>query len=322
MSYDAGMDVLSDILGAVKLAGTLYFTTSFTPPWGVRVPPLGRVARFHLVVRGVCWVRVEEPNAGVARAAEPVRLDPGDLVVVPHGAAHDLSDEPDRPVTVVDRVLEESGFDGRGALVFGGAPDGAPTRMVCGHLGFEGEIDHPLLARLPAAIVIRRDEADVASRVEDIFRIIAREAADERPGRDAVLTRLSEVLFIQALRVWAQRAEHADGLLAALADPHLGGSLAAIHGEPADAWSLDRLSRVAGLSRTVFAERFRRTVGLPPMQYVAFWRMQRARQLLTQTDLTLEAIAERVGYDSAPSFHRAFRSWIGTAPGAYRRRAG
>lgn len=305
------MDVLSDILSAVKLQGMLYFTTEFTPPWGLRVPAHERVVRFHLVTRGGLWV-------AAARGQAAARLDGGDLVLVPHGAEHTLADAPGTPCVEVDRVVQESGFTGRGALVYGGPDTGNPTRMVCGHFALGGDVGHPFLDRLPPLIVIRRDDYEEHSRLEGVLRFIAHEAAAGQPGSDAVIQRLSEVLFIQSLRLWAARSSHDAGLLAALADPQLARSLALIHERPHDALSLDGLAAHAGLSRTVFADRFRRVVGMPPMQYLSFWRIQRARRLLAETDLTLSAIAERVGYESAPSLHRTFTRWVGETPGSYR----
>ncbi len=306
------MDVLSDVLSAVHLRGSLYFFTEFAAPWGVRVPRFGHVARFHLVLRGNCWVRIEGE-------AEPTLLGPGDLVLVPHGAEHTLTDAPETPCLTVDRVLELTGFAGRGALVYGGEDRGNPTRMVCGHFEFDEAGEHPFLSRLPTAIAIRQHESVGSGRLEDLIRFIAGEVRDGKPGSDAVVHRLSEVMFFQAVRIWAERNAHEPGLMAALDDPNLGRSLAAIHERPGHGWTLDALSREARLSRTVFAERFHRVVGLTPIQYLAFWRVQTARGLLTQQNLSLEGVAERLGYESPAAFSRVFKKWAGASPGAYRR---
>lgn len=307
------VDVLSDVLDAVKMRGSLYFTTDFHPPWGVRVPARPRLARFHLVVRGACWVRA----AGQPRA---IRLEAGDLVLVPHGAEHTLSDAPDTACLTVDTILERTGFTGRGALVHGGEDAGSPTRLVCGYLAFDEHATHPLLERLPPSMVIEHDGQGERSRLEQLYRVLEREARDARPGGDAIVNRLAEAMFIQAIRVWAESEERDAGLMAALADPHLARSLSAIHGEPSRRWSLGLLAQEARLSRTVFAARFRRLVGMPPMQYVAFWRAQKARGVLVAGDATLEAIAHGVGYESTAAFCRIFKKWVGESPGSYRRR--
>ena len=307
------MDVFSDILDAVRLRGTLYFTTEFSRPWGLRVPSYERVARFHLVVRGTTWVQVMP-------AGEPVQLETGDLVLVPHGAEHKLSDDPDTACRTVDEVVEAAGFTGEGALVHGGGEDGGgPTRLICGHFEFDEGFEHPVLGQLPAALVVRWEEAVRGSPLEDAFRFITREVGEGRPGHEAVTRRLSEVLFVQAVRFWAERTDHDRGVLAALADPELGRALSAMHEDPAADWTLDRLAREAVMGRSVFAERFHAVVGETPYQYLTHWRMQHARRLLTESRLPLRRIADRVGYESAASFSRAFKRVIGDSPGSYRR---
>jgi len=305
------MDVLTDILGALRMRGTLYFATEFHSPWGVLVPRYGTVARFHLVVRGRCWVDV----VGGAKAL----LEQGDLVMIPHGAEHTLTAESDTPVVEVSDVVRTTGFTGTGTLVYGVEDGGGPTRLVCGHLQFDEALAHPFLAQLPPAIVIRGEDHANHVSVDELFRFIAREAQQDRPGRDAVVGRLSEVLFIEAVRLWADREGHDRGVMAALADPRLSRSLAAIHEQPASAWTLDALARLARLGRTAFSERFRATVGLPPMRYVVFWRMQLAKRLLTESEDSVEAIASRTGYGSAAAFSRVFKKVVGRSPGAVRR---
>ena len=308
------MDVLGDILGALRLRGTLYFATEFGRPWGLRVPAYRRVARFHLVVRGTTWVKVL-PDV------EPIRLETGDLVLIPHGAEHILADTPDTPCRTVDEVVEAAGFTGEGALVFGMPDAGGPTRLVCGHFEFADGVDHPLLAQLPRALVVRWDEAVQGSPLEDIFRFITREVQEGRPGHTEVARRLSEVMFVQAVRFWAESSGHEGGVLAALAEPGLGRALSAIHGKPEARWTLDRLARRAAMGRTTFAERFRDVVGQTPHQYLTHWRVQIARRLLVESRLSLDRIAQQVGYDSAPSLSRAFKKEMGSSPGTYRKRA-
>lgn len=308
------MDVLSDILATLRLHGTLYFSTEFTSPWGVRVPHHRRVARFHLVTRGATWVRVTP-------ADELIRLEAGDMVLIPHGAEHVLSDAPETPSLSVDEVVQAAGFTGAGALVYGGEDDGAPTRLVCGHFEFEEGFEHPFLAQLPGALVIRWEDAVAGSPLEDAFRFITREVQDGRPGHEVVVQRLSEVLFVQAIRFWADETEHTQGILAALADPGLGRALAAIHDDPAGRWTLESLARRAAMGRSHFAERFRDVVGETPHNYVTLWRMQKARALLAESRLSMERVARSVGYDSAASLSRVFKKVVGESPGAYRRHA-
>lgn len=308
------MDVLSDILAAIRLKGTLYFSTEFHPPWGLRVPALGRVARFHLAVRGTSWIRVDG-------LPDPIRLETGDLILVPDGAEHVLADTPDTPCRTVDEAVTAAGFTGRGALVMGNPDRGGPTRLVCGHFAFDEDVRHPLLDQLPPALVVRWDDEERSRRLEEAFRFIAQEVQEGRPGHEAVVGRLSEILFVQVIRAWAQRKDHDRGVLAALADARLGAALAAIHDRPGARWTLESLSRCAAMGRTAFAERFAQIVGESPLRYVTLWRMQRAKRLLAESRLSLDQIAERVGYDSAASFSRVFKKTTGMSPGAYRRSA-
>ena len=307
------MDVLSDILDSVRLKGSLYFSTEFRPPWGLRVPKFLNVARFHLVMQGTCWVEVEGKN-------EAILLERGDLVVIPYGAQHRLTDTPETKCLSVDKVVELAGFTGTGALVFGGSNESNPTKLVCGHLAFDSTVRHPFLENLPRAIVVRWSDYANRSALNDVFRFITREVAGGQSGSSAVINRLSEVLFIEAIRFWADTESRDEGLLAALADPHLGPLISAVHRNPADAWNLESMARAAGLSRTLLAERFRKVVGLSPMRYVAFWRMQVAKRLLDAGRLSVEEVANKVGYESGPSFTRSFGRIEGMSPGQFRGR--
>ena len=159
------------------------------------------------------------------------------------------------------------------------------------------------------------------SPLEDVFRFIAREVEDGRPGHAEIVRRMSEVLFVQAIRYWADTAEHDQGVLATVGDPGLHRALASFHEDPAGEWTLDTLARRAAMSRTVFAERFRDRMGTTPHQYLTAWRMQLARRRLADTTQTLDRIAREVGYESGPSFSRAFKRETGLSPGAYRRTA-
>jgi AraC family transcriptional regulator, activator of mtrCDE len=312
MHYVHRMDVLSDVLDTLRLQGTLYFSTELHRPFGIRVPAYRRVARFHLVVRGSLWVRVTGQEA-------PIRLEAGDLILIPHGAEHVLQDAETSAVLSVDDVVRLAGFTGRGALVYGGPDQGAPTRLVCGHFEYDEGLDHALLAQLPASIVVSWDREAHDSPLADAFAFVTREVLGGRPGHEAVVRRLSEVLFFQAVRNWATRSEVQSGLLAALSDPALAAALVAIHEAPAHPWSLETLSQRAAMGRSAFAERFRRVVGISPVRYLTEWRVQRAKRLLADSQFALARIAALVGYDSAASLTRAFQKTTGITPGAFRR---
>jgi AraC-like DNA-binding protein len=269
------------------------------------------VARFHLVTRGTCWIRVDD-------GPEAIRLEAGDVVLVPAGAEHVLADTPDTPCRTLDEVVEAAGFTGRGALVINEEDAAAPTRLVCGHFEFDEELHHPLLDQLPEALVIRWDADLRDTPLEDAFRFIVREVQEGKPGHEAVVARLSEILFVQMIRSWANNEGHESGVLAALADPRIGVALAAIHQDPAAHWTVESLARRANMGRTAFANRFGNVVGETPLRYLTLWRVQMAKRLLTDSRLSLEQIAAQVGYDSAAAFSRVFKKLTGRAPGAWR----
>lgn len=308
------LDVLSDVLSHLAIKGTLYFRTSFTSPWGVEVPPYENVARFHYAARGECLVRV-------AGAPETVSLAQGDLVIVPHGAGHSLfcAQTEDDAILHLDRVLEESGYDGEGVLVYGGREsEDRPTQLICGHVSFESDARHAIFERLPPFIHIRNYGASSASWMEATLRAIAEEVGQARMGSDLIALRMSEVIFAQAIRTFVESQEAGQAGLSGFADPHLSRALAAFHKRPSAAWSVESLAREAGLSRTGFAQRFVEKMGFTPMQYLTSWRVQLARAALAEGRLSMSDIAEMAGYASEAAFARVFKKDVGMTPAAYR----
>lgn len=308
------MDVLSDILAHLGLAGSLYFTTEFSPPWGIQVPSYRNVIRFHFVVRGECWVRVGE-------AHRPVRLTPGDFILIPHGAKHALLDMATRETRTLDDVLAQSGYSGTGCLIYGGTQTDRQTRMICGHLAFDAHARHPLLDTLPDHLVVRTSENMSRSWFDLTLRFLAHEAGAgaDRIGTSAVIKRLTEIIFIQVMNTWLERERPRQGLLAALADRRLGQSLKAIHRNPSHRWTVASLAHEAGMSRTVFAERFKKLSGLAPLHYLTQWRLEKARCLLVESSHSVGTIADMVGYQSLAAFNRAFKKHTTQSPGAYKR---
>lgn len=305
------MDVLSDVMNLMKFRGVLYFHTRFTGTWGIRVPAHPGVARFHMTTQGHCWVRVDGES-------EPVLLNPGDMAVVPHGAPHILSDGPQSPVTHLDDVLLETRYGG-GELAFGSGGS-HESRLVCGHFEFGTEVRHPLLLQLPPCIVIRRDDAIAHLWLDDAMKYLAFEATAERPGASAMVQRLAEVLFIHVVRIWRDLEGPGAGFVAALVDRNLARSLEAFHAAPGEDWSVERLARESGASRTAFIDRFRTTTGMTPMAYVTEWRMNLARRMFAQSGQPIEQVAADLGYGSVAAFTRAYKKIMGETPGADRRR--
>lgn len=307
------LDLLSDILTRLALRGSLYFRTSFTEPWGLRVPAYQNVARFHFAHRGEALVRIAGQRA-------PIVLAQGDLVIVPHGAAHVLSCRhtgPDEALPL-DDVLSRSGFPGHGTLVWGGDESTSDTQLICGHFALTEGARHLLFERLPSVIHLRGYGADSGPWLEATLKVIGAEAGGARLGGDLIAQKMSEAIFAQAIRAHIEQA--AEGTdLAGFADPHLSRALMAFHRDPAAGWSVATLARAAALSRTGFAERFAQQLGVTPMAYVTSWRMQIAREALLSRGLSVAEAAEISGYASESAFSRAFRKEIGAPPAAFRR---
>ncbi len=308
------MDLLSDILSRLRLSGTLYFRTSFTSPWSVRVPPFAGVARFHFAHRGRCLVRI----AGIAN---PVQIEQGDLIIVTRGAGHTLYCDPktEAGAILLDEVVRESGFTGSGILVHGGSQTDQETQLICGHFAFDPNASHPILAALPAFLHIRNYGERAGAWMESTLRLIGAEAGRAELGSDIIALKLSEILFAQALRSFLAGEGARLTVWSALAEPRIARALQAFHADPAGGWTLNALAQSAGMSRAAFAGEFGRRMGMTVLAYVTQWRMQIARQLLADTGLAMIEIAERAGYGSEAAFGRVFKKHCGQSPAAFRR---
>ncbi len=305
------MDVLDDILATLDLKGALYFRTDCTAPWAVAVPELNRAARFHLVVQGRLHVAFPSGKA--------VDLMPGDLVLVPGGRAHVLADAPGRPAPPLQTVLADAGYDGRGVLVLGQGDPLASTQTICGHFTFRDGSDHPLLRALPDHLVITNSLRAREPWLDELLRLVARRMFTDGIGLPAAVTRLSEVVFIELLRVGIGQVDGLRTILDAFRDRQIGRALELIHGAPGDAWTVDRLAHAVGMSRSRFAERFSDLLGTGPMAYLADWRLQKSLALLDETRASIQQVARQAGYRSPAAFTRAFAGKFGVAPTEYRR---
>ncbi len=308
------MDVLSDILSHMKLSGTLYFRTSFTSPWSVRVPAYEQVSRFHFAHRGRCFVRV-------APDQPPAILEQGDLIIITRGAAHtlfcDLSSESD--VVLLDRVVEESGFTGRGALVYGMLGTNHETQLLCGHFAFGENTSHPLIESLPDYIHIRNYGEVAGAWLDSTINIVGAESGSKQMGSNLIALKMTEIIYAQALRTYLNGEGTDLPVMAGFADPNISRTLSAVHEKPEFAWTLNELSRVAGMSRTAFIERFTQKMNSTPMAYITLWRMQLAKVALAESELAIVELAKSVGYQSEAAFGRVFKRYFDVAPATYRR---
>jgi AraC family transcriptional regulator, activator of mtrCDE len=303
------MDVLDDVLDTLNLKGAFYFRTDFSSPWAVTVPDLRQAARFHLVVQGRCHVGF--PSGASAD------IGPGDLVLIPRGQSHILADVAGREAPPLETVL--AGYDGRGVLVVGTGDSSATTQMVCGHFTFRAGADHPILRALPEYLVTTNAMRARRPWLDDILRLVVRQVFSDTIGSTATVTRLSEIVFIELLRVGIGQSAGLRSVLEAFQDQQIGGALQLIHAEPERSWTVESLAASVGMSRSRFAERFSDLMGAGPMSYLTDWRLQKALSLLDDARCSVQQVASRTGYQSPAAFTRAFTGKFGLAPTEYRR---
>ena len=315
------MDALSETLRVVRLVGAIFIHGRFTAPWCYQSPhadaaaPLleptaERVVIFHMITEGECWVELDGQS--------PTRLAAGDAVIFPQGDAHRMASQPGLEPASGARLQEVLSRRPR-LLAYGGG--GATTKLICGYLACDDRLAKLLLAGLPPLVKVSVRGSNAGVWLEASLRYALAEARSPRPGGTGVLSKLAEVLFIEVLRLYMnEQSEGRTGWLAGVNDRIVGAALRALHAQPAQAWTLEELARVAGSSRSVLAERFQQLVGSSPMQYLAQWRMLLATDLLRRSQAPLAQIAEQVGYQTDTAFSRAFRREFGEPPAAWRRR--
>ena len=301
----ASMDVLSDVLDALRLESTVFAHGSIARPWGIRTEAHQDFA-FHVVADGECWLDVD----GTA----PLKLGAGDVVIVSRGRGHALRDERTSRAMPLEEFLSTGGFATRAAK------DG--TRLVCGCFQLESLPDDPLLASLPPVMHARSLVHEVAWLGQTID-VLDRESASEEPGARTVVNRLCDALFVFVLRrLLAELPAGEKSWLHALVDPNLGPALRAIHEKPADPWTVADLASRAGMSRSAFAAHFADVIGEAPIEYLSRWRLRKAASMLRAGNAGIAEIAANVGYDSEAAFSKAFKRSIGITPGAFRRGEG
>lgn len=303
-------DALGAALHGLHMTGAFYCRSELSAPWGTTLPALPGCVMFHAVISGGCWLAVDD--------TAPVPLQPGHFALVPHGRGHALMSEPGVPLPPLFDLPCETLSERYEVRRHPGG--GAPTLLLCGAVFFDRPAARRLMAHLPGQIVLQTAEMGGAGRWQALLHWMGEEARTLHPGGEAVLTRLADLLVIQAIRHWMQHDPAAHrGWLGALQDPRIGRALNAMHRDPAQAWSLGSLAAQASLSRSAFAARFQRLLGLPAMRYLAQWRMDLAHDRLAAGGESMAALAAEMGYQSEAAFHRAFKRRTGATPGAVAR---
>lgn len=315
------MDVLSEILSAVRLEGALFFNAEFTAPWclsssgaaGVRpfLPSKdAHIIVFHFLTEGRAYAELP--------GGRQVQLEKGDIVVFPRGDSHFLGNgSPRKPVDSFSTFAENL-KDGLKVVRYGGG--GEVTRFVCGFMACNPVICNILLKGLPRILRVPVAEGPSGQWIENSIRFsVDGWSAESSAGRSIVVGKLSEVLFVETLRRYiAMMPPGETGWFAGLRDPSLAKALSAMHRNPAKQWTVEELAKEAGLSRTRLAERFTRFLNMSPISYLTEWRMMLGAESLRTTHKSIAEIALDVGYNSEAAFNRAFKRKYNAPPAQYR----
>jgi AraC-like DNA-binding protein len=317
-----GADALSDVLRAVRLSSAMFFHLDVRAPWVAAAPASSacasavlpgaqHVIEYHVVIDGCCW--------GGLIDAPSVRLDAGDIIAFPQGAAHVLSSAPGMQAIPDLSYYHQPTADQLPHKIRLGENGPADALILCGFLGCDTRPFNPLLESLPAVLHLRGSSYRENSGLSFLISAARAETEGRRTGGEGVLARLGELLFVEAIRCHIDSlGPEQTGWLAGLGDRHVGQALNLLHGRPAADWTLDELAKSVGVSRSTLAQRFTHLIGQPPMQYLTRWRMQLAAGLLASGRDPIARVAEAVGYDSEAAFNRAFRRTVGTPPAAWR----
>jgi AraC-like DNA-binding protein len=320
------MDALSDVLRVAHLTGGVFLHADFFEPWCMAAqvprehcgPALGSASHmiiYHYVIDGELRIRVDGADE------ESHVIGAGEIVLLPRNDPHLMGSDLSLPPASGRDVVQPPKGGGLYSIHHGG--NGKRTRMICGFLGCNGAEGNPVLSILPPLLKLNVEQGAAAEWIRSTFQYAAEEVAAGRPGSETVLAKLSELLFVETVRRHAETLPDGQtGWLAGLREPYVARALALLHRDIARRWTVDDLGREVGLSRSALADRFIRLIGVPPMHYLANWRMQVAAQKLRETSASLAQVAAAVGYDAEAAFSRAFKKTFGAAPATWRRSAG
>lgn len=315
------MDALSDVLRLVRLRSAVFLDAEFTAPWRIgapsgvelcveHMPEAQHVVVYHLVTEGSCQVAFTGEAPKTAQTNE--------LIIIPSGDAHLLGGDLSDPRAEATQMVVQRSPDETPRLRYGGG--GAATRLICGYLACDSALFNTILAALPRLMILNMGDSPSGQWLTSSLQFSLAECAAPKAGADTVLAKLSELMFVEAIRRHIESLPpEQHGWLAGLSDRFVGKTLALMHSKPAHAWTVDELASCVGLSRSALAERFTALLGQPPMQYLTRWRLQLAADLLHSSQRAIAAIAAEVGYDSETAFSRAFKRELGSAPAAWRR---
>ena len=313
LSDDKTTDILGDLLSSLRLTTLVYGRLELSAPWGLSFPEVPDSASLLVIARGSAELEVQTSGRSTIPATV---LSSGDVALLPNGGAHVLRDGKGSPLHVLGTGQCQRSTAAN-PIRLGGK--GARTTLVAGAFRYGAGRRIPLFERLPSVIHIAASDATVSPWLASTVQLLIAESAAHSAGGTVVVSRLVDVLFVQALRTFITSGACKESGLRALGDFQIGKALQLVHERPAEPWTVGGLARAVGLSRSAFAARFSELVGEPPLEYVSRWRMTKAAELLRESDLSMLDVAERAGYRSEAAFSRAFKRHEGTAPARYRR---
>lgn len=294
------MDILNDVLKTLRLSSKVFLHAKFCEQWVIDIEPLNLQVSFHVIAHGDCWLHTKE-------APTPTALHAGDLVVCLRNTPHYVTNSVELPPDDLPRnnpTTEET--------------PGESTALICGQCEFLQYYWNPILEAMPNIMVIPTKDS-AGSNLASVINLMVAEVESGGEGSNAIIDRLSDILFIEAIRKYIQLQDNKQGYIAALRDQRLCKALSSFHKQPARNWSVQTLSEAAGMSRSAFADKFKQMVDMSPIEYVTGWRMQHAYDELTSNGKSVTQITEDCGYQSEAAFRKAFKKQFGIGPGMVRR---
>lgn len=320
-------DVLSEVLSAVRLTGSVFFDVTATAPWVAEAPPSALIANsvlpgaqyaieYHVLTHGSCWISIVD-----GAPFEPVELREGDIAIIPHGEPHAVSSAPGmRAEPNMDAHRRPKDGNGLPFKLRTGTEGASDAHLICGFFTCDVRPFNPLLEALPRFMRVGRDTSSASDSLLGQFVFLAsNETRNQRAGAQSVLNKLSELMLIEAIRTYMDRLSPENtGWLSGLRDPLVGRALSLLHAQPARSWTLDDLAAESGASRSGLVGRFTQLMGYPPIQYLTRWRMQLAAKHLREGSTKVAAVAQEVGYESEAAFSRAFKKFSGRSPSEWR----
>ena len=302
-------DALSDVLNTLQVEGQLYCITELTAPWAIKEIAANQIF-FYVIERGGGWIKLKSRE-------KPFALASGDLILIPHGDEHVISDNPKTKPVEMSKILDDKS-PVEHILKYGGG--GNLTNFVCGSFHFNDETKNTLIASLPRLVHITAHDHEISRWLEPMLRLLSFEVRNPQAGSSSIINRVTGIIFVQAIRVWIEtQANEKSGWLAALKDEQLSQALNLLHQEASENWTVATIAAAVGMSRSPFAAKFSALVGEPPLTYLKRWRMNLALNYLQNTKSSVGEIAVKIGYASEAAFSKAFKGHFGNPPRYYKK---